>query len=367
MYNRRYDKVFLMLRQETAGYAVGKRPPWGSCIMELKNGTGRLHLTVQGLRPLCYAVYLLAGKESIFCGELRPEKKEGHAELKWEFDPDAVGKGQRAEDFHTVLILAEEGGYSAPLAAYFGEKTDWKAIFQPQRAEQKPLKKAESQKEAEPQEMPKLQEKTALKAAETTALQEQKAEPPKPQEQPATAQSCHGSFQGLLAKFRRELENLEETGVLSAEETANIRAAGKTETPPAKEGGQCADTGAEKVDTTAETVDKVDTSGQQKDTLGQHKKLEPFGDGVLWDCLFLEELTLLAQIPLKWQKEFFFLLPYRRYHHLILRQAENGYWLGLPGEYDAAEETEAQRFGFREFRRVDGDWGYWLAFLAQEG
>ena len=40
MYNRRYDKVFLMLRQETAGYAVGKRPPWGSCIMELKNGTG---------------------------------------------------------------------------------------------------------------------------------------------------------------------------------------------------------------------------------------------------------------------------------------------------------------------------------------
>ena len=353
MYNRRYDKVFLMLRQETAGYAVGKRPPWGSCIMELKNGTGRLHLTVQGLRPLCYAVYLLAGQESIFCGELRPEKKEGHAELKWEFDPDAVGKGQRAEDFHTVLILAEEGGYSAPLAAYFGEKIDWKAIFQPQ-------KKAEPPEEEKPQEMPKLKEKIDLKAEKTTVLSEQKAEPPKPEEQPTAAQSCHGSFQGLLAKFRRELENLEETGVLSAEETANIRAAGKTETSPAKEGGQCADTGTE-------TVDKADTSGQQKDTIGQHKKLEPFGDGVLWDCLFLEELTLLAQIPLKWQKEFFFLLPYRRYHHLILRQAENGFWLGLPGEYDAAEEAEAQRFGFREFRRVDGDWGYWMAFLAQEG
>ena len=97
------------------------------------------------------------------------------------------------------------------------------------------------------------------------------------------------------------------------------------------------------------------------------EKLEPFGDGVLWDCLFLEELTLLAQIPLKWQKEFFFLLPYRRYHHLILRQAENGCWLGLPGEYSEEEEAEAQRFGFREFRRVDGDWGYWMAFLAQEG
>ena len=163
------------------------------------------------------------------------------------------------------------------------------------------------------------------------------------------------------------MENLEETGVLSAEETAHIRAAGKTENPSVKEGGQCADTGAERVDKTTEIVDKADTSGQQKDTPGQRKKLEPFGDGVLWDCLFLEELTLLAQIPLKWQKEFFFLLPYRRYHHLILRQAENGYWLGLPGEYSEEEEAEAQRFGFREFRRVDGDWGYWMAFLAQEG
>ncbi|MFR5718825.1 MAG: hypothetical protein ACLUD9_09065, partial [Anaerotignum faecicola] len=171
MYNRRYDKVFLMLRQETAGYAVGKRPPWGSCIMELKNGTGRLMLTVQGLRPLRYAVYLLAGQESIFCGELHPEKKEGHAELKWAFNPDAVGEGKRAEDFHTVLILAEEGGCSAPLAAYFGEKTDWKAILRPQKG-------AERQKKAELQEMPKLQEKIDLKAEETTALSEQKAESP---------------------------------------------------------------------------------------------------------------------------------------------------------------------------------------------
>lgn len=117
-------------------------------------------------------MYLLAGQESIFCGELHPEKKEGHAELKWAFNPDAVGEGKRAEDFHTVLILAEEGGCSVPLAAYFGEKTDWKAIFQPQ-------KKAEPPKKEKPQEMPKLQEKIDLKAEKTTALSEQKAEPPR--------------------------------------------------------------------------------------------------------------------------------------------------------------------------------------------
>ena len=62
MYNRRYEKVFLMLRQEVAGYALSKRPPWGSCIMELKNGKGKLHLTVQGLKPLKnggYDVYVI--------------------------------------------------------------------------------------------------------------------------------------------------------------------------------------------------------------------------------------------------------------------------------------------------------------------
>ena len=66
-----------MLRQETAGHAVGKRPPWGSCIMELKNGTGRPTLTVQGLRPLRYAVYLLAAAGGPLLRGAAPRKKGG--------------------------------------------------------------------------------------------------------------------------------------------------------------------------------------------------------------------------------------------------------------------------------------------------
>ena len=127
-----------MLRQEVAGYAFGKRPPWGSCIMELKNGAGRLHLRVQGLRPLrhgAYAVYALAGEETLFCGMVCPDAKEGRAECRWEFDPDAVGDGKRAEDLHTVLLWAAEST-SAPLVAYFGERQDWKPYFQPKPQEE---------------------------------------------------------------------------------------------------------------------------------------------------------------------------------------------------------------------------------------
>lgn len=376
MYHRRYDKVFLMLRQETAGYAIGKRPPWGSCIMELKNGTGRLTVTVQGLRPMRYAVYLLAGEESIFCGELHPEPHEGSCEMRWEFDPDAVGEGQCAEDFHTVLILAEDekGSVSAPLTAYFGERRDWKRSFPPRKTA--PPKEMPPQKKP-PEETPMQKKPLAevqLQAAETAILPQKQEKPHQAVHAPTEkeqSQGYHGSFQGLLAKFRRELENLEETGILTQEETSAIRAVGAERSADSKEeekAEQREDVPEEQREEQKEEAENAPKQNEARhDFFAGNQELEPFGDGVPWKCLFLEELTLLSQIPLKWQKEFFFLLPYRRYHHLILREAENGLWLGLPGVYHAEEAQEAQTFGFREFRRVEGDWGYWLSFLEWEG
>ena len=334
MYNRRYEKVFLMLRQETAGYGLGKRPPWGSCVMEPKNGKGRLHLTMQGLKPLRYDVYVMAGEESIFCGEVFPEKKEGRCELKWDFDPDAVGDGKQAEEFHTVLLLAEGG--SAALTAYFKEKRNWKKDFVPAKKETS-------------------QEEILLQAAEAAVLEkpavrmekEEEAKDTNAKVAEAQKESYHGSFQGLLAKFRQELEELEETGVLSHEETEHIRNMG--ETPPP-----------------AEREEKAEhPPAEPKEMLfASNRELSPFGDGEQWKCLSLEELTLLSQIPLKWQKEFFFLLPYRKYHHLILQEKEEGIWLGLPNHYNEADAADAETFGFGTFRKVDGDWGYWMCFLG---
>lgn len=332
MYNRRYEKVFLMLRQETAGYGLGKRPPWGSCVMELKNGKGRLHLTIQGLKPLQYEVYVMAGTESIFCGEILPEQKEGRCDFCWDFDPDAIGDGKTAEELDTVLILAE--GTSAPLTAYFREKQDWKQNFTPRE------KKQSVQAKTLPEE-----EKITLQTAETklpkqpASLEETETQKPT-HEKIADDQkgSYHGSFQGLLAKFRQELEELEETGILTQEETENIRSLGP------------------------ET--KIETKEKPKQGLfTDHPEWVPFGDGEGWKRLSLEELTLLSQIPLKWQKEFFFLLPWRKYHHLILQEKEDGIWLGLPGQFNARDAADAHAFGFHEFRNTEGDWGYWMAFL----
>ena len=383
MYNRRYEKVFLMLRQEVAGYALSKRPPWGSCVMELKNGKGKLHLTVQGLKPLQdgYSVYAMAGSESIFCGELRPDGREGKGEMKWEFDPDSVGENKKAEDFHTVLILAEDGkgGFSAPLTAYFAEKKNWKKDFTPKK---KPIRPVEEETKIQPAE-----EEITIQAAEAVPVSamtlpplmpilEKRKEAEKPKDtnaKVAEAQksSYHGSFQGLLAKFRQELENLEETGILTKEETENIRSMGAEPAPLPLEKEEPVAEETMPMETEKAEEQKMqplaEIEGKRESLFARNRELEPFGDGEQWKCLSLEELTLLSQIPLKWQREFFFLLPYRRYHHLILQEKADGIWLGLPGFYNETDETDAHSFGFREFRRVDDEWGYWVAFLEREG
>lgn len=366
MYNRRYEKVFLMLRQETAGYALGKRPPWGSCVMEIKNGQGRLHLTVQGLRRGGYGVYVMLGEnpaETLFCGELRPTGKEGQGELKWDFSPDALGHGKKAEDFQTVVLLANEGKngeFSAPLTAFFGGKKDWKREFRPVLPKKETEKAQEIRLQAaEAAVLPVRPREEAAKKAEAVkktgaAVQTEELKPDGTDRlshkiaEEQKVDGVHGNFSGLLAKFRQELEELEETGVLTPEETARIRSIGESGTNP------------------AEAVEQERETENMPPAFAKNRELQPFGDGIPWKCLALEELTLLAQIPLKWQKEFFFLLPYRRYRHLILRSEGENLWLGLPCVYRAEDAKEAESFGFREFRYVDGARGYWLARLERE-
>ena len=66
MYNRRYDKSFVMLKQELGGFSLGQQSAWGSCVMELKNGKGRLTFSVQGLKKLTdgrrYDAFVIGGK-----------------------------------------------------------------------------------------------------------------------------------------------------------------------------------------------------------------------------------------------------------------------------------------------------------------
>lgn len=275
MYNRRYDKVFLMLRQETAGYSMGQRAPWGSCVMEIKNGAGRIILSVQSLRPIHrgrYAVYAIAGEgetqNNFFCGVLVPDAA-GHGELKWDFNPDNVeGEDVAVEKLNTVAILAEsDGGFSAPLVAYVAEKVDWRTYFimtsnkkarptEISRREQVKIELAKKETaEISKKEIAKVEVKpkqfalleveendATLVAAEAAIADVASFSLPKvnwnkddfkqKEEQPKEKmrESHHGDFRGLLERFRHELKDLQETGVFTDSDMDRIAKAGRRNT-----------------------------------------------------------------------------------------------------------------------------------------
>ncbi|WP_304507180.1 DUF7922 domain-containing protein [Anaerotignum sp.] len=440
MYNRRYDKVFLMLRQETAGYSMGQRAPWGSCIMEIKNGTGRISLTVQGLRPIHrgrYAVYAIAGEKekqnNFFCGVLTPDSG-GHGELKWDFNPDGLGgKNITAEELNTVAILAEaDGGFSAPLAAYFSGKTDWRTYFNKaamKKGAQKEPTNIQLQNLNQPVKkelkVEKPVEEPALVAAEATVVEMPSFEMPKinlkkdgakeenlkPKEE--KKESFHGSFRGLLEKFRQELDELQDTGVFTDKDLDRIARAGRRnfqkeavmqtaveepstvkqativeESPIVEQATVVEEPSIVEQVTTVEQADAVEGSELNLDDsvekasaieeedlnevkenfleryrmLKENTDIFPFGEEVMpWKCISIEEMILLEDIPLSWMKDYFILFAMKKYHHLIWKPQKNGYLLGAPGVDTDQERAKAEELGFQEFRKMeDGDLGYWI-------
>ena len=435
MYNRRYDKAFLMLRQETAGYGLGQRAPWGSCVMEIKNGSGRISLTVQGLRPVRrgrYAVYAMAGEgekqKSFFCGVLAPDTS-GNGALKWDFNPDGLDDRNTAvEDLHTVAVLAEsDGGFSAPLIAYFGSKADWRTYFKAAEPRKEPQKAVRNEPVKELKREPKkeaVQPKTSIPETTLTAAEAMTMEAPsfalpklnwkreekvpevaQMKEAPAVEQeprkeSYHGSFRGLLEKFRMELADLQEEGIFTEKEMHRIERAGRRnlqnavseeavekdavvrnvqssviQEEPTKNMQWPGDMKADvlpvvsfEAQVQTETIEEVAENTVLDQFMAKYKLLKentdifPFVEETTpWKCISVEELVLLEGIPMSWLKDYFILNAVRKYHHLIWKQQGKGYMIGIPGTQTGYDSRKAEKLGFGEFRSMnDSALGYWI-------
>lgn len=407
MYNRRYDKIYLMLRQETAGYGLQQKTPWGSCVLEIKNGQARLHITAQGLRPRSrgwYGVYAVAEKDgqprTFFGGEL-PISPGGQGEVKWDFPADHLGDCQ-AEDIYAVVVLArEEGGrgLSAPLTAYFGEKREWRSAFDGESR----LQAAEAALLCHPREMEAAPE-------EGDSFQKEADREEKPQTRAGAAEETggmmtegHSSFREMLKKFRREMEELTEMGLLTEEENRRILGmGGPAAAAPAEECVPAAreETDEEKISTETvlsaeeekiptETVSsaeegqtteapkemeaeaaKEQEEPEQKDgetwIFAGHGSLYPFGAAEEWKCILPEEALALG--PFYWNRDIFFLSASHRYGHLIARAEGDGLLLGLPEQFREEDRKRAAALGLVWFRPMEQDpaFGYWIGKVPME-
>lgn len=137
---RRYDRFFIMFRQELSGYSIDGREPNGYCKIEIRDGKGRISTYIQGLKPLSdgsmYRVYLISsqGNKSlgIPIGWLDINNR-GRGECRWEFNPDDLeGTGLAIEDFNIGAIIVKGDKINeliAPIVGYRDKEVLWKKGF----------------------------------------------------------------------------------------------------------------------------------------------------------------------------------------------------------------------------------------------
>lgn len=116
-----YSRVFIALKQGCSDFTRDIRGSVGRCIIELRNGAGRLMLQAQGLKNNCnYRVCVLT-KDS-YAEVTKPFYIDamGKGELKWEFQP--LKLGIEVSDIKAVVILS---GDKAPLIGFVEGEYNW--------------------------------------------------------------------------------------------------------------------------------------------------------------------------------------------------------------------------------------------------
>lgn len=363
MYNRRYDKAFIFMKQETAGYSVGERPLRGSCTIEIKRGEGRLTLFAQDLKQPP------AGRRYVFCavsariGDVAGIRlctvdadKNGRTDIKLDFEPENFfGTGRRIEEFNVFAVLAESAeytglGFEAPLCGYVENKVNWKGRLKFIEAEDADgASIAETAPEAVDKTEPDAEIITATEiaepepeAAEYTIVAAENPEMDKMRE-------ASDTFRQISEKFNQELEELKNAGTLTADEVSRILSAAQ--------GDQNKDEiKAEDSGTATDRYPDIEYAMQGG------REINPFMDGGRWRAVELSAFAALPYDSCRFMKRPFITSGYRRYKHIILGSHTGRYYIGVPAEYDKDDALYASRLGFDEFRRLEsgGDCGYWI-------
>lgn len=132
-----FQRYFMIFDNEDPGFEAGQKPS-GYIRLEVRDGRGKLHASVQNLRPgngrFMYMLYLLRGARdgvtAVAAGELVAGQNK--SELEWSFDPSNVGaSGCGIEEYCSVAVLVEYAdrpidNIICPLAAYRNGKTEWR-------------------------------------------------------------------------------------------------------------------------------------------------------------------------------------------------------------------------------------------------
>lgn len=137
-----YSRVFIALKQGCQDYAKDIRGSVGRCIIELRNGSGRLILQAQGLRSDCdYRVCILSRDSYAEVSRPLYVDGSGKGEVKWEFMPNKINMD--VSDIKAVAVLVKD---KAPLIGFVEGEYNWQRCLMA-KSDEEPKVQAACEKE----------------------------------------------------------------------------------------------------------------------------------------------------------------------------------------------------------------------------
>ncbi|MDE6357423.1 MAG: hypothetical protein K2L15_02410, partial [Eubacteriales bacterium] len=132
IYSRKYSRNFIPLKQDNTSYNLDFKPAIGRCLIEIKDGKGKVSVYAQGIKPNNeYNVELMCFQKGALknanIGILSVDEM-GKGEIKADFDPENVlNTGNKIEDFNIVaLIVNGLDKVVSSLVGYVGNEVNWK-------------------------------------------------------------------------------------------------------------------------------------------------------------------------------------------------------------------------------------------------
>lgn len=416
MLKRKYNRIFILLNGINEGLSENIN---GSCDIEIINGRAKLYAYVGGMGRLKEkerTVYLISagikGSLAIPAGKL--ERKGTNAVLETSFDPDDIfGSGVCVEDINTAAVWNDsESPTRAVLEGFVSHKVSWlknleifgtegPVIINEEKSDEKTAEKIESkilefeknavdmqeEKKAESHiqlnedikenisensdtvydetigDEAETMEETSEKEDETyksdntddidntdnTELQAAEA---------AVEQmvSPHDTFRMIAEKFRRELDMLDEMGILDKSVILGENNGDKSDKTLKKTEKMKA------VDDIKEKAQDLRQPANEKEMLFEKNEKLNVGGGTLWVKADYREMYFIPSAIVELRK-LFVKNGARKGNHVIAGKNNGKYYIGIPGSEN--QRKDAENNGYYDFLSVNekGSEGYWIKEL----
>lgn len=131
IYSRRYSRNFVPLKQDSNKYNLDFRPSLGRCVIEIKDGKGKINIYAQGIKPKTTYHLELVGFEkgnikNVCLGNFSVDNY-GKGDFSTIFNPDNINNtNNKIEDFSVISVMVKnENDICSALAGYIENEIDW--------------------------------------------------------------------------------------------------------------------------------------------------------------------------------------------------------------------------------------------------